>query len=54
MGGVSETISGRTEEQRGTGLKQEVANGAVTLLCGAKEEEHNEAVMLQKLLMSNR
>ena len=33
-------------------LKQEVAQGAVTLLYGAKDEEHNEAVLLQKLLMA--
>jgi uncharacterized protein YeaO (DUF488 family) len=32
-------------------LKQEAAKGAVTLLYGAKDEEHNEAVVLQKLLM---
>jgi uncharacterized protein YeaO (DUF488 family) len=44
----------KNNEELAARLKQEVANGAVTLLCGAKEEEHNEAVMLQKLLMSNR
>ena len=33
-------------------LKQEVAQGTVTLLYGAKDEEHNEAVLLQKLLMA--
>ena len=32
-------------------LKQEAARGVVTLLFGAKDEEHNEAVVLQKLLM---
>ena len=32
-------------------LKQEAAKGVVTLLFGAKDEEHNEAVVLQKLLM---
>jgi uncharacterized protein YeaO (DUF488 family) len=33
-------------------LKQEAAKGVVTLLYGAKDEEHNEAVVLQKLLMT--
>jgi len=33
-------------------LKQEAAKGGVTLLYGAKDEEHNEAVVLQKLLTS--
>jgi uncharacterized protein YeaO (DUF488 family) len=32
-------------------LKQEAAKGTVTLLYGARDEEHNEAVVLQKLLM---
>jgi len=32
-------------------LKQETEKGVVTLLYGAKDEEHNEAVVLQKLLM---
>ena len=31
-------------------LKQEAAKGPVTLLYAAKDEEHNEAVVLQKLL----
>lgn len=31
-------------------LRQEIANGPVTLLYGARDEEHNEAVVLQKLL----
>src|SRR5579871_402791 len=31
-------------------LKGEAAYGPVTLLFGAKDEEHNEAVILQKLL----
>jgi uncharacterized protein YeaO (DUF488 family) len=31
-------------------LKQEAAKGPVTLLYGAKDEEHNEAVVLQKIL----
>ena len=33
-------------------LKQEAAKGAITLLYGAKDEEHNEAVVLQRLLTS--
>jgi uncharacterized protein YeaO (DUF488 family) len=31
-------------------LKQKVADGPVTLLFGAKDEEHNEAVVLERLL----
>ena len=31
-------------------LKREAANGPVTLLFGAKDEEHNEAVVLRSLL----
>ena len=31
-------------------LKQAVAKGPATLIYGAKDEEHNEAVVLQKLL----
>ncbi len=31
-------------------LRQEAAKGPVTLIYGAKDEEHNEAVVLQKLL----
>jgi uncharacterized protein YeaO (DUF488 family) len=31
-------------------LRQEAAKGAVTLVYGAKDEQHNEAVVLQKLL----
>ena len=31
-------------------LKQEAAKGAVTLVYGAKDQEHNEAVILQRLL----
>ena len=33
-------------------LKSEAANGPVTLLYGAKDEEHNQAVVLQKMLSS--
>jgi uncharacterized protein YeaO (DUF488 family) len=35
-------------------LKQEAAKAAVTLLYGAKDEEHNEAVVLQELLTRTR
>jgi uncharacterized protein YeaO (DUF488 family) len=31
-------------------LKQEAAKGRVTLVYGAKDQQHNEAVILQKLL----
>jgi uncharacterized protein YeaO (DUF488 family) len=31
-------------------LRQEAAKGAVTLVYGAKDEQHNEAAVLQKLL----
>jgi uncharacterized protein YeaO (DUF488 family) len=31
-------------------LKQEAANGTVTLVYGVRDEEHNEAVVLQRLL----
>jgi uncharacterized protein YeaO (DUF488 family) len=33
-------------------LKQEAASGTVTLVYGARDEEHNEAVILQRLLKS--
>src|SRR4051794_8106614 len=33
-------------------LKREAAKGPVTLLYGAKDEEHNQAVVLQKMLSS--
>jgi uncharacterized protein YeaO (DUF488 family) len=33
-------------------LEQEAAKGAITLVYGAKDQEHNEAVILQKLLQS--
>ncbi len=32
-------------------LRQQVKEGTVTLLYGAKDEEHNEAVVLQQLLL---
>ena len=31
-------------------LKQEAAKGPITLVYGARDQEHNEAVVLQKLL----
>ena len=31
-------------------LKEQAKNGAVTLVYGAKDEEHNEALVLKKLL----
>lgn len=33
-------------------LKAEIAKGTVTLVYGAKDEEHNEAVVLQEFLSS--
>jgi len=33
-------------------LKKEVAKGKATLLYGAKDERHNEAIVLQKLVQS--
>ena len=38
-------------EQQLSLLRQEMAKGPVTLLYGAKDQEHNEAVVLQKYLM---
>jgi uncharacterized protein YeaO (DUF488 family) len=35
-------------------LKQEASKGRVTLLYGAKDEEHNEAVVLLKILKKSR
>jgi uncharacterized protein YeaO (DUF488 family) len=37
-------------EEQLSRLRQEAEKGAVTLLYGAKDEEHNEAVILQRLL----
>jgi uncharacterized protein YeaO (DUF488 family) len=34
-------------------LKHEAARGPITLLYGAKDKEHNEAVILQKVLRSS-
>ena len=33
-------------------LRQEAAKGAVTLVYGAKDQQHNEAVILQRLLIA--
>jgi len=33
-------------------LRQEAAKGTVTLVYGAKDQEHNEAVILQRLLIA--
>ena len=41
----------RNNKEQVTLLKQESANGTVTLLYGARDEEHNEAVVLQNLLL---
>ena len=38
-------------EQQLSLLRQEMAKGQVTLLYGAKDQEHNDAVVLQKCLM---
>ena len=38
-------------EQQLSLLRQEMAKGQVTLLYGAKDQEHNDAVVLQKYLM---
>jgi uncharacterized protein YeaO (DUF488 family) len=34
-------------------LRQEAAKGTVTLVYGAKDQQHNEAVILQRLLAAN-
>jgi uncharacterized protein YeaO (DUF488 family) len=41
----------RNNKEQVSLLKQEAAKGTVTLVYGTKDEEHNEAVVLQKLLM---
>jgi uncharacterized protein YeaO (DUF488 family) len=41
----------RDNQEQVSLLMQEAAKGDVTLVYGAKDEEHNEAVVLQKLLM---
>ena len=38
-------------EQQLSLLRQEMAKGQVTLLYGAKDQEHNDAVVLQKYLI---
>ena len=40
----------RENDQHVAFLKGEIAKGVVTLLYGAKDEEHNEAVLLQEFL----
>ena len=35
-------------------LRQQAAQAAITLLFGAKDEQHNEAVILQRVLQSRR
>jgi uncharacterized protein YeaO (DUF488 family) len=44
----AEELKGRTEEL--AQLHQETSRGAVTLLYGARDEEHNEAVVLFEML----
>jgi uncharacterized protein YeaO (DUF488 family) len=41
----------RNNQEQVSLLKQEAAKGSITLVYGAKDEEHNEAVVLQKILM---
>ena len=41
----------RSNEEQLLLLKQEAAKGTVTLVYGARDEKHNEAVVLQKLLV---
>jgi uncharacterized protein YeaO (DUF488 family) len=41
----------RNNKEQVSLLRQEAAKGLVTLLYGAKDEEHNEAIVLQKILM---
>jgi uncharacterized protein YeaO (DUF488 family) len=40
----------RENDEQVTILKREIDKGAVTLVYGAKDEEHNEAFLLQELL----
>jgi uncharacterized protein YeaO (DUF488 family) len=40
----------KTQSEPLAQLRQETSHGAVTLLYGAKDEEHNEAVVLLELL----
>jgi uncharacterized protein YeaO (DUF488 family) len=40
----------KKNEEQVSILRQEAAKGTVTLLYGAKDQKHNEAVILQKLL----
>jgi uncharacterized protein YeaO (DUF488 family) len=41
----------RNNKEQVSLLRQEAAKGLITLVYGAKDEEHNEAVVLQKILM---
>ena len=41
----------RSNEEQLLLLKQEAAKGTATLVYGARDEKHNEAVVLQKLLV---
>jgi len=43
-----EELKGKKEQL--SRLRQEAAKGAVTLVYGAKDQQHNEAVILQRLL----
>ena len=40
----------KKKEEQVSILRQEAAKGTVTLVYGAKDQDHNEAVILQKLL----
>ena len=40
----------KSYEEQFAGLKREAEKGPVTLLYGAKDEEHNQAVVLAKML----
>jgi uncharacterized protein YeaO (DUF488 family) len=42
----------KTKKEELLQLRQEAAQGPVTLLYGARDEEHNEAVVLKKILIS--
>jgi uncharacterized protein YeaO (DUF488 family) len=40
----------KADQQQISLLKQEAARGTITLVYGARDQQHNEAVVLQKLL----
>jgi len=50
--GISEAVSRRVERERwfSFDFEQEAESGPVTLLFGAKDERHNEAVVLRSIL----